>query len=58
MTSNSKESPETSSKLVYIEYEISDEPLELFLELSSIISMCYKLFSGSKALLESKTSIQ
>ncbi|MCX7113978.1 MAG: hypothetical protein NTX45_28700, partial [Proteobacteria bacterium] len=28
MESNSKELPEASSKLVYIEYEISDEPLE------------------------------
>jgi tetratricopeptide (TPR) repeat protein len=28
VTSNSKESPETSSKLVYVEYEISDEPLK------------------------------
>jgi hypothetical protein len=28
VTSNSKESPETSRKLVYIEYEISDEPLK------------------------------
>jgi len=28
MISNSKASPETSRKLVYIEYEISDEPLE------------------------------
>ncbi len=32
--------------------------LELFLELNSIISMCSKLFLGSKALPESKTSIQ
>lgn len=28
MTSNNKELTETSSKLVYIEYEVSDEPLE------------------------------
>jgi hypothetical protein len=39
--------------LIYNGYSI-----ELFLELNSIISMCSKLFLGSKALPESKTSIQ
>jgi hypothetical protein len=37
---------------------MSSETIELFLELTSIISMRSKLFLGSKALLESKTSIR